>query len=52
MRTNQQIQMLTFEEDQRKRDIEAAQNCFIKIKYVPVYCWAACSFDSCCHPLP
>ncbi|HNP24361.1 MAG TPA: tetratricopeptide repeat-containing sensor histidine kinase [Panacibacter sp.] len=25
MRTNQQIQMLTFEEDQRKRDIEAAQ---------------------------
>jgi two-component system, NtrC family, sensor kinase len=25
IRTNQQIQMLTFEEDQRKRDIEAAQ---------------------------
>lgn len=25
LRTNQQIQMLTFEEDQRKRDIEAAQ---------------------------
>ena len=40
MRTNQQIQMLTFEEDQRKETLKQ-HKLLIKIKYVPVYCWAA-----------